>query len=131
MIFNIESGNWDVPLCEFIIQTSDPTYWSVYATALIKSISIEITDELSERDLGIINKSIRKLENFSHQFISTAFEISQDKTVKFLKEARIGGFSIIGEQILLLSSGFRTMISFLIILRRLPDTIRYDIKRVM
>ena len=68
----------------------------------MKSISIEIKDELSERDLGIINKNIRKLENFSHQFTSTAFEISQDQTIRFLKEARIGGFSIIGKPISIL-----------------------------
>ena len=103
MIFNIESGNWDVPLCEFIIQTSDPTYWCVFATALMKSISIKIKKELSKRDGSIINTNIQKLENFSHQFISKAFEISQDQTIFFLKEARIGGFSIIGESISLLS----------------------------
>ena len=95
-ILNTDSGNWDVPLCEFIIQTSDPTYWSLFATALMKTITIEMKTELSKRDRGIINTNIQKLENLSHQFISKAFEISQDHTIFFLKEARIGGFSIIG-----------------------------------
>ena len=88
-------------MCGFIIQTSDPTYWSIFATALIKSIKVKT--ELSKRDRDIINTNIQKLENLSHKFISTSFEISQDKTVIFLKEARIGGFSIIGEPISLLS----------------------------
>ena len=68
----------------------------------MKSISIKIKKELSKRDDSIIKTKIQKLENFSHQFISKAFEISQDKTIFFLKEARIGGFSIIGESISLL-----------------------------
>ena len=84
---------------EFIAQTSDPVYWSVLTIVLMKSVSIKIQLWLSKRDFGIVNDKIHKLENYSCQLISMSFELSQDQTVSFLKEARIGGYSIIGELI--------------------------------
>ena len=65
----------------------------------MKSVSIKIQFRLSKRDRGIVNDKIHKLENYSCQLISMSFELSQDQTVSFLKEARIGGYSIIGELI--------------------------------
>ena len=85
---------------EFIAQTSDPVYWSVLTIVLMKSVSIKIQLWLSKRDFGIVNDKIHKLENYSCQLISMSFELSQDQTVSFLKEARIGGYSIIGELIM-------------------------------
>ena len=52
---------------------------------------------MTEQDQGIIQKKIIVLEKLSHDFISTAYNIDQEKTVEFLKQARIGGYSIIGE----------------------------------
>lgn len=52
---------------------------------------------MTEQDQGIIQKRIIELEKLSHDFISTAYNIDQEKTVEFLKQARIGGYSIIGE----------------------------------
>ena len=46
---------------------------------------------------GIIDKRIKELEELSNNFISKAYGIDQEKTIEFLKEARIGGNSIIGE----------------------------------
>ena len=87
-----------MPLDQFIAQTSDPIYWSVIATALMKSIlkTLEKSD-MSEQDQGIIKKRIQELGEVSHDFISKAYAVNQDKTVVMLTEARIGGFSIIGE----------------------------------
>ena len=90
-----------MPLDQFIAQTSDPIYWSVIATALMKSIlkslkNLEKSD-MSEQDEGIIRKRIQELGEVSHDFISKAYAVNQDQTVVMLKEARIGGFSIIGE----------------------------------
>ena len=65
----------------------------------MKSVSIKIQFRLSKRDRGIFNEKIHILENYSYQLISMSFGISQDQTVTFLKEARIGGYSIIGELI--------------------------------
>ena len=97
----IQSGNWEVPLDLFIAQTSDPIYWSVIATVLTKTIFRKLKSEkksqMTEQDQGIIQKRIIELEKLSHDFISTAYNIDQEKTVEFLKQARIGGYSIIGE----------------------------------
>jgi len=90
-----------VPLDQFIAQTSDPIYWSVIATALMKTIlkklKSEIKSEMSEQDQGIIQKRIQQLGELSHDFISKAYSVNQEQTVELLKEGRIGGFSIIGE----------------------------------
>ena len=53
--------------------------------------------QMNEQDQGIIKKKIIELDKLSYDFISTAYNIDQEKTVEFLKEARIGGYSIIGE----------------------------------
>ena len=52
---------------------------------------------MTEQDQGIIQKKIIELDKLSHDFISTAYNIDQEKTVEFLQQARIGGYSIIGE----------------------------------
>ena len=52
---------------------------------------------MTEQDQGIIQKKIIELDKLSYEFISTAYNIDQEKTVEFLKEARIGGYSMIGE----------------------------------
>ena len=91
---------------QFIAQTSDPIYWSVIATALMKTIleklkseikKSKIKSEMSEQDQGIIKKRIQELGELSHDFISKAYSVNQEQTVDLLKEGRIGGFSIIGE----------------------------------
>ena len=46
---------------------------------------------------GIIDKRMKELEELSNGFISKAYDVDQEKTIEFLKEARIGGYSIIGE----------------------------------
>ena len=90
-----------MPLDQFIAQTSDPIYWNVIATVLMKTIfeklKSEIKSEMSEQDQGIIQKRIQELGELSHDFISKAYSVNQDQTVELLKEGRIGGFSIIGE----------------------------------
>ena len=90
-----------MPLDQFIVQTSDPIYWSVIAIALMKTIfdklKSEIKSEMSEQDQGIIQKRIQELGELSHDFISKAYSVNQEQTVELLKEGRIGGFSIIGE----------------------------------
>ena len=86
-----------MPLDRFIAQTSDPIYLSVIATALMKAILKKIESEMSEQDRGIIKKRIQSLGELSFEFISKAYAVNQDQTVAMLKEARIGGFSIIGE----------------------------------
>ena len=87
-----------MPLDQFIAQTSDPIYWSVIATALIKSIwkTLEESD-VSQQDQGIFKKRIQELGEVSRDFISKAYAVNQDQTIVMLKEARIRGFSIIGE----------------------------------
>ena len=90
-----------MPLDQFIAQTSDPIYWNVIATVLIKTIfeklKSEIKSEMSEQDQGIIQKRIQELGELAHDFISKAYSVNQKHTVELLKEERIGGFSIIGE----------------------------------
>ena len=49
------------------------------------------------QESGIIDKRIKELEDLSNDFISKAYNVDQEKTIEFLKEARIGGYSIIGE----------------------------------
>ena len=49
------------------------------------------------QEFGIIDKRIKELEELSNEFISKAYNVDQEKTIEFLKEARIGGYSIIGE----------------------------------
>ena len=97
----IQSGNWEVPLNLFIAQTSDPIYWSVIATVLMKTIFEKLKSEkksqMTEQDQDIIQKKIIELDKLSYDFISTAYNIDQEETVEFLKQARIGGYSIIGE----------------------------------
>ena len=58
-----------------------------------------INDEQSSmtvQESGIIDKRIKELEELSNDFISKAYDVDQEKTIQFLKEARIGGYSIIG-----------------------------------
>ena len=89
-----------MPLGQFIAQTSDPIYWSVIATALMKSIFKTFENkksDISEQDQGTIKKKIEELGEISRDFISKAYAVDQDQTIEMLKEARIGGFSIIGE----------------------------------
>ena len=52
---------------------------------------------MTVQESGIIDKRIKELDELSNDFISKAYGISQEKTIEFLKEARIGGYSIIGE----------------------------------
>ena len=49
------------------------------------------------QESGIIDKRIKELEKLSNDFISKAYNVDQEKTIEFLKDARIGGYSIIGE----------------------------------
>ena len=49
------------------------------------------------QESGIIDKRIKEQEKLSNDFISKAYNVDQEKTIEFLKEARIGGYSIIGE----------------------------------
>ena len=96
----IRSGNWEVPLYRFISHTSDPIYWSVIATVLMKTIFEKLKEkksQMTEQDQDIIQKKIIDLDKLSHDLISTAYNIDQEKTVEFLKQSRIGGYSIIGE----------------------------------
>ena len=64
---------------------------------LFHKLKSEKKSQMTEQDQGIIQKKIIELEKFSHDLISTAYNIDQEKTVEFLKQARIGGYSIIGE----------------------------------
>ena len=93
----IQSGNWEVPLDLFIAHTADPIYWSVIATVLMKTIFQKVKSSLTFQESGIIDKRIKELEELSNDFISKAYNVDQEKTIEFLKEARIGGYSIIGE----------------------------------
>ena len=49
------------------------------------------------QESGFIDKRIKELEKLSNDFISKAYNVDQEKTIEFLKEARMGGYSIIGE----------------------------------
>jgi len=89
-----------VPLDQFIAQTSDPIYWSVIATVLLKAISSKLKSEtdskMTEQDKEVTQMKIDELGELSKDFIAKAYAVNQEKTIEFLKEARIGGFSIIG-----------------------------------
>ena len=52
---------------------------------------------MTEQDQGITQNKIIEFEKLSYGFISKAYNIDQGQTVEFLKETRIGGYSIIGE----------------------------------
>ena len=52
---------------------------------------------MTVQESGIIHKRIKELDELSNDFISKAYDVDQEKTIAFLKEARIGGYSIIGE----------------------------------
>ena len=93
----IQSGNLEVPLDLYIAHTSDPIYWTVIATVLMKTIFQKVKSSMTLQESGIIDKGIKELEELSNKFISKAYEVDQEKTIEFLKEARIGGYSIIGE----------------------------------
>ena len=93
----IQSGNLKVPLDLFIAHTADPIYWSIIATVLMKTIFQKVKSSLTLQESGIIDKRIKELEELSNDFISKAYDVDQEKTIEFLKEARIGGYSIIGE----------------------------------
>ena len=77
--------------------TSDPIYWSVIATVLMRTIFQKVKSSMSLQEFGIIDKRIKELEELSNEFISKAYNVDQEKTIEFLKEARIGRYSIIGE----------------------------------
>ena len=64
---------------------------------IFEKLKSEKKSQMTEQDQGIIQKKIIELDKLSHGFISTAYNIDQEKTVEFLKQARIGGYSIIGE----------------------------------
>ena len=109
----IQSGNWEVPLDQFISQTSDPIYWSVIATVLLKAIFQKMKTEgklktklkvkterksvMTEQDEETIQKKIKELGQLSYDFLLKAYNEDQEKTIEFLMEARIGGYSIIGK----------------------------------
>ena len=86
---------------QFIAQTSDPIYWSVIATVLLKTIfqklKTEWKSDMKEQDEEIIQNKINEISELSLGFISKAYNIDQAKTIEFVKEARIGGYSIIGK----------------------------------
>ena len=97
----MKSGNLAVPLEQFIAQTSDPIYWSVIAAALLKTISSKLESEIdfkmTEQDKEVTQMKIKELGELSKDFIAKAYAVNQEKTIEFLKEGRIGGFSIIGK----------------------------------
>ena len=49
------------------------------------------------KNMGIIENKIIELEQLSHDYISKTYNLDQKKTIELLTEARIGGYSIIGE----------------------------------
>ena len=65
----------------------------------MKAMFEKIQSDLVQQDKEIIQKRILELEDLSYDFISEAYKINQDLTVKFMKEKRIGGLSIIGNVI--------------------------------
>ena len=86
-----------MPLDDFIVHSSDPIYLSVFATALMKAMFEKIQSDLGQQDKENIQKRIKELEDLSFDFISEAYEMNQDLTIRFMKEKRIGGLSIIGK----------------------------------
>ena len=63
----------------------------------MKTIFQKVKSSLTLQKSGIIDKRIKELEEISNDFISKAYDVDQEKTIEFLKVARIGGYSIIGE----------------------------------
>ena len=63
----------------------------------MKTIFQNVKSSMTLQESGIIDKRIKELEKLSNDFISKAYNVDQEKTIEFLKEARIGGYSIIGE----------------------------------
>ena len=63
----------------------------------MKTIFQKVKSSLTLQKSGIIDKRIKELEEISNDFISKAYDVDQEKTIEFLKIARIGGYSIIGE----------------------------------
>ena len=63
----------------------------------MKTIFQKVKSSLTLQKSGINDKRIKELEEISNDFISKAYDVDQEKTIEFLKVARIGGYSIIGE----------------------------------
>ena len=63
----------------------------------MKTIFQKVKSSMSLQESEIIDERIKELEKLSNDFISKAYNVDQEKTIEFLKEARIGGYSIIGE----------------------------------
>ena len=63
----------------------------------MKTIFQKVLKSMTVQESGIIHKRIKELDELSNDFISKAYDVDQEKTIAFLKEARIGGYSIIGE----------------------------------
>ena len=63
----------------------------------MKTIFQNVKSSMTLQESGIIDKRIKELEELSNEFISKAYNVDQEKTIEFLKEARFGGYSIIGE----------------------------------
>ena len=59
----------------------------------------KIQSDLVQQEKEIIKKRIKELEELAYKNISEAYKINQDLTMKFMKEKRIGGLSIIGKVI--------------------------------
>ena len=64
---------------------------------IFDKLKSEKKSQMTEQDQEIIQNKIIEVEKFSRDSISKAYNIDQEKTIEFLKEARIGGYSIIGE----------------------------------
>ena len=57
------------------------------------------TVNISRQDQERISNRIEQLGKLSYDFISKAYADDQNQTFSFLKEPRIGGYSIIGESL--------------------------------
>ena len=64
---------------------------------IFDKLKSEKKSKMTEQDQEIIQNKIIEVEKFSHDSISKAYNIDQTQTVEFLKEARIGEYSIIGK----------------------------------
>ena len=65
----------------------------------MKAMFEKIQSYLVQQEKEIIKKRIKELEELAYKNISEAYKINQDLTMKFMKEKRIGGLSIIGKVI--------------------------------
>ena len=63
----------------------------------MKTIFQKVKSSMSLQESEIIDERIKELEKLSNDLVSKAYNVDQEKTIEFLKEARIGGYSIIGE----------------------------------